>query len=238
MNASVDDPAGDRTFWRGMYLIAFVIGVVVPIAAIIAAGTVTAETAWRSVEVPVPTDEARGRNDVNWRQERVPAPKSETSNHTDVNWINEARAYERRPVQGPLLLLGLAWSGATLIGIAGVASGGWIIQSTGERLGIDRSRRYVRGMFLMALAMGALVPLAGVIAAGVITADSPSDISTQGTSLLFVMWCGMIAVSIAGVLTAAWLVKTAATKLGQRPLPDPLVGRYEPRYFADVESVR
>jgi len=202
MRPSADEAKSDRTFWRGMYLIAFVIGVVVPIASIIAAAAVTSETAWRSVEVVVPVKEARERSDVYWRQDRVPAPVHDASGSTTV-WQLENRAYARRVAEGPLLLLGLVWSGATLIGIVGVASGAWIVMATGQKLGIDRARGYLRGMFLMAFATGALVPIAGVIASGAITSDVPGQISESSTVLLVIMWCGMIAVCIAGVFSAA-----------------------------------
>ena len=237
MNASVDDVKRDRTFWRGMYLIAFVIGVVVPIAAIIAAGAATSETAWRRQQVIVPIEEARGRTDVQWRTELVYEPPEEY-NGGPLQSHMEYRAYVYRQVEGSLLLLGFAWSGATLIGIAGVASGAWIVMATGKNLGIDRGRGYLRGMFLMAFATGALVPLAGIIAAGVTTADLPGDITDEGTILLLVMWSGMIAVCITGVFAAAWLVKTAASKL--RPLlpAEPRLEMQQPRYFTDVESVR
>ena len=200
MSSLAEDAKRDRTFWRGIYLIAFVIGAIVPIAGIIAAGAVTSETGWRSSDVLVPDAEAKTRADIDWRFDRVGS-----------NYVY--RAYERNYVPGPLLLLGLVWSGATIIGIAGVAAGAWIVMATGERLGINQGRGYLRGLFLMAFAMGALVPIAALIAAGVITADVPSQISDQGTALLVVVWCGMIAVCIAGLFSSAWLVKTAAVKL-------------------------
>lgn len=224
MNATIDAKR-DRTFWRGMYLIAFVIGVVVPIASIIAAGASTAETAWRSAEFLVPDDEAKLRSDVIWR-------------HDTVAGTAIQRAYERRTVDGPLLLLGLAWSGATLIGITGIAAGAWIVASTGEKLGIDQGQGYLRGMFLMAFASGALVPIAAIIAAGAVTAEAPRDLTEQSMVLLVVMWCGMIAVSVTGLFSAAWLVKTAATKLRPMPPSEPLIGTHDPRYLTDVESVR
>jgi hypothetical protein len=222
MNSMSADSRRDRTFWRGMYLIAFVIGVVVPIAGIIAAGVSTVETGWRSANILVPDDEAKSRGDVIWRQEFVAN-----------NFVH--RAYENRRVEGPLLLLGLAWSGATLIGIAGLASGAWIIMATGEKLGIDQGQGYLRGMFLMAFASGALVPIAAIIAAGAVTAEAPGDLSEYGTTLLVVMWCGMIAVSIAGLFSAAWLVRTAAVKLRPVAAPGPQTGMpYAP--YADVAS--
>jgi hypothetical protein len=208
-----------------MYLIAFAIGAVVPIAGIIAAGAVTDDTAWRSANVLVPDDEARSRGDVEWRHEYVGG-----------QFVN--RAYERRTAQGPLLLLGLAWSGATLIAIAGVTAAAWIVVATGERLGIDRARGYLRGMFLMAFATGGLVPIAALIAAGTITANSPSDLSERGTALLIVMWCGMIAVCIAGLFSAAWLVKTAAAKLRPAAGIASFSEEYPPRYAAKAAFER
>jgi hypothetical protein len=207
MNLTSADSKRDRTFWRGMYLIAFVIGIVVPIAGIIAAGASTSETGWRSANILVPDDEAKTRGDVVWRGEFI------------ANQYQH-RAYESRTVEGPLLLLGFAWSGATLIGIAGLASGAWIVMATGERLGIDQGQGYLRGMFLMAFASGALVPIAAIIASGVVTAEAPGDLTEKGTALLVVMWCGMIAVCIAGLFSAAWLVRTAAARL--RPKSEPL----------------
>jgi hypothetical protein len=233
MNTTIDDATRDRTFWRGMYLIAFVIGVVVPIAA----GAATSETAWRRQQVAIPLEEARGRVDVQWRTEMVYEPP-EKYDGGPLQSHMEYRAYEYRQVEGSLLLLGFAWSGATLIGIAGLASGAWIVMVTGEKLGIDRGRGYLRGMFLMAFATGALVPLAGIIASGVTTSESPTDIADEGTILLVVMWSGMLAVCITGVFAAAWLVKTAAAKLGHTPLSNQRLGVYEPRYATEVESVR
>jgi hypothetical protein len=222
MNSLTSDAKRDRTFWRGMYLIAFVIGIVVPIAGIIAAGASTAETAWRSANILVPDDEAKTRGDVVWRGELVAG-----------QYIN--RAYENRRIDGPLLLLGFAWSGATLIAIAGLTSGAWIVMATGEKLGMDQGQGYLRGMFLMAFASAALVPIAAIIAAGVVTADAPDDLSEKGTALLVVLWCGMIAVCITGLFSAAWLVRTAAMKLRPAAAPDVQVGRpYAP--YADVAS--
>jgi hypothetical protein len=66
----------------------------------------------------------------------------------------------------------------------------------------------------MAFAAGALVPIAGIIASAATTANVPREVTSDAMSmLLIVMWCGMIAVSIAGLFSAAWLVKTAAGKL-------------------------
>jgi hypothetical protein len=223
MNSMAVDAKRDRTFWRGMYLIAFVIGVVVPIASIIAAGASTAETGWRSANILVPDDEAKTRGDVVWRGEFI------ANNY-------QYRAYEYRSVEGPLLLLGLAWSGATLIGIAGLASGAWIVMATGEHLGIDRGQGYLRGMFLMAFASGALVPIAAIIAAGVVTAEAPGDLTEKGTALLVVMWCGMIAVCIAGLFSAAWLVRTAAAKLRPAAELSPQLGLGRATYTTDVAS--
>ncbi len=223
MSSSAAEAKRDRTFWRGMYLIAFAIGVVVPIASIIAAGASTAETAWRSANTLVPDADAKTRADVVWRGEFIAN-----------NYVY--RAYENRTVDGPLLLLGLAWSGVTLIGITGLASGTWIVMATGEKLGLDQGQGYLRGMFLMAFAAGALVPVAAIIAAGVVTAEAPTDVSEYGTTLLFVMWCGMIAVSIAGLFSAAWLVRTAAVKLRPAAEINPPLGFGQAHYSADVGS--
>jgi hypothetical protein len=193
----------DRTFWRGMYLIAFVIGVVIPISGFVAASSVTSQTGWTRVQTLVSDTEARQRADVEWR-------------HDFIGGQFMYRAYEYRYAEGPLLLLCLTWSGTTLIGMAGVAAGAWIVIATGEKLGIDQHAGFLRGMFLMAFAVGGVVPLAAVIAAGAITSEAPGDLSRLGVTLLVVMWCGMIAVCLTGIFTAAWLVKTAASKL--RPL--------------------
>jgi hypothetical protein len=220
MNPAVNDVRRDRTFWRGMYLIAFVIGIVLPIAGIIAAGGSTAETGWRSANVLVPTDEAKQRGDVQWRNEFIAG-----------NFVY--RAYDYRTVEGPMLLLGLAWSGATLIGIAGLAAGAWIVIATGEKLGIEQGQGYLRGMFLMAFAAGALVPLAAIIAAGVVTAEAPGDLEESGTVLLIVMWCGMIAVCITGLFTAAWMVRTAAVKLRPATADARILEQFNPRYTGE-----
>jgi hypothetical protein len=217
------DVRRDRTFWRGMYLIAFVIGVVVPIAGIIAVGASTAESGWRSANILVPDDEAKTRGDVVWRGEFI------------ANQYQH-RAYEIQTVEGPLLLLGFAWSGATLIGIAGLASGAWIIMATGEKLGIDQGQGYLRGMFLMAFAAGAIVPIAAIIAAGAVTAEAPQDLAEKGTALLVVMWCGMIAVSITGIFSAAWLVRTAAARLRPTSALNRPKGVGHPPYAADLAS--
>jgi hypothetical protein len=203
MNSLTTESKRDRTFWRGMYLIAFVIGVVIPVAGIIAAGAVSGQTGWRRIDTLVPDAEARQRADVNWRHDYIAGEFS-------------YRAYESRFAEGPLLLLCLTWSGATLIGMAGIASGAWIVMATGEKLGIDQHAGFLRGMFLLAFAVGGVVPVAAVIAAGAITSEAPTDLSELGITLLVVMWCGMIAVCLTGIFAAAWLVKTGAGKL--RPL--------------------
>jgi hypothetical protein len=228
MPATTDDAKRDRTFWRGMYLMAFLIGAVVPIACIIAVGVATSESAWRSIEVPITAEQAAGRPDVYWRQQSVAVPVGES-----ITYRMENRAFERRHSEGSFLLLGMAWSGTTLICMAGVAAAAWIVLATAEKLGIDRSRGYLRGMFFMAFVTGAVVPIAAIIAAGANTADAPSVISTSGAWLLIVMWCGMIAVCIAGLFSAAWLVKTAATKL--RPAADPVSAgeRYPSPFIAE-----
>jgi hypothetical protein len=217
------DARRDRTFWRGMYLIAFVIGIVVPIAGIIAAGGSTAESGWRSADILVPDDEAKSRGDVVWRGEFIAGQY-------------QYRAYENRTVEGPLLLLGLVWSGATLIGIAGLASGTWIVMATGEKLGIQQGQAYLRGMFLMAFAAGAIVPIAAIIAAGAVTAEAPQDLTEKGTALLVVMWCGMIAVSITGLFSAAWLVRAAAARLRPTSETNWPKGVGHPPYAADLAS--
>jgi len=223
MHAAVIDAKRDRTFWRGMYLIAFVIGIVVPIAGIIAAGGSTAETGWRSANILVPQDEAKERGDVVWRTEYIAG-----------DYVH--RAYEYRKVEGPMFLLGFVWSGATLVGIAGLAAGAWIVIATGEKLGIDQGQGYLRGMFLMAFAAGALVPIASIIAAGVVTAEAPGDLQESGTVLLIVMWCGMIAVSVTGLFTAAWMVRTAAVKLRPASAGAGLPGQLSP-YYAGEQAV-
>ena len=217
MNPTSADSKRDRTFWRGMYLIAFVIGIVVPIAGIIAAGALTSEIGWRRTEVMVPDAEARNRADVNWR-------------HDFVAGTYVYRAYSYRIAEGPLLLLCLVWSGATLIGITGAAAGAWIVMATGEKLGIEQHAGYLRGMFLMAFACGALVPIAAIIAAGAITADSPGNVGDLGATMLVVMWCGMIAVCIAGLFSAAWLVRSAAVKLRADTASAGLPDDFHPRY--------
>jgi hypothetical protein len=220
-SAALIDAKRDRTFWRGMYLIAFVIGVVVPIAGIVAAAGATAETGWRSMSILVlDHDEAKARGDVSWRSDFI-----------DGSFVN--RPYEYRTVEGPLLLLGIVWSGATLIGIVGLASGAWIVMATGERLGIDQSSGYLRGMFLMAFAAGALVPIAAIIAAGVVTAEAPHDLSDSLTVLLVVVWCGMIAVCVTGLFSAAWLVRSAASKLRPAPPGAELPGQFSPHYAGE-----
>jgi hypothetical protein len=221
MHSAVIDAKRDRTFWRGMYLIALVIGVVVPIAGIIAAAGATAETGWRSLSILVPDfEEAKARGDVTWRSDFIAGNLVE-------------RPYEYRTVEGPVLLLGLAWSGATLIGIVGLASGVWIVMATGENLGIDQGRGYLRGMFLMAFAAGALVPIAAIIAAGVVTAEAPHNLSESLTVLLVVMWCGMIAVCITGLFSAAWLVRSAASKLRPAASATGIPDSYSPHYASE-----
>jgi hypothetical protein len=224
MHSDIIDAKRDRTFWRGMYLIAFVIGVVVPVAGIIAAAGATAETGWRSMSILVLNHaEAKTRGDVAWH-----------SDYIDGSIVN--RPYEFRTVEGPLLLLGLAWSGATLIGIVGLASGAWIVMATGENLGIEQGRGFLRGMFLMAFAAGALVPMAAIIAAGVVTAEAPRVLSESLTVLLVVMWCGMIAVCITGLFTAAWMVRTAACKMRPAAPAAGIPGDFAP-YYAGERAV-
>ena len=217
MNSMAAEAKRDRTFWSGMYLIAFVVAIVVPIASIIAAGAVTDETAWRRTEIMVPEQEARSRADVQWR-------------HDFIAGEYVYRAYEYGNAEGPLLLLCLVWSGATLIGIAGVSAGAWIVMATGEKLDIEQHQGYLRGMFFMAFASGALVPMAAIITAAVITADSPSNPGDIGATLLVAMWCGMVAVCISGLFSAAWLVRTAAAKLRPTVPSADLREHFNPRY--------
>lgn len=162
MTTLTDDAKRDRTFWRGMYLISFVIGTVLPVASIIAAGAMTDDGL-----SPRPVDQAR------------------------------------------LLALYIVWSASTLVSVLGTASAAWIIISTGEKLGIDRSRGYLRGMFLQAFTTGAVVPIAAIIAVGVMS----RSMAGVDLLLLVVAWGGMLAVCIAGLCSAVWLVKTAALKL-------------------------
>jgi hypothetical protein len=167
MSSIAENAKRDRTFFRGMYLIALVIGAVVPVAAIITAGVLT--------------DDSLPRYLFN--------PGGDSSS--------------------TMLLMVLTWSAATLVSVLGVSSAAWIVMSTAEKLAIDQSRGYLRSMFLLGFATGGLVPLAALIAVGV----SSSYLSRFDLVLLILAWTGMLAVCIAGVCSAVWLVRTAAVKL-------------------------
>jgi hypothetical protein len=188
MNTLSEDAKRDRTFWRGMYLISFVIGTVLPLASIIAAGVMTDDGL-----SPRPTDQAR------------------------------------------LLAMYIIWSASTLVSVLGTASAAWIVISTGEKLGIDRSRGYLRGMFLLAFTSGAVVPIAAIIAVGVM---SP-PMAAVDPLLLIVAWGGMLSVCIAGLCSAIWLVRTAALKLttdGRRA--SPLETEYHTPYAHGAANIR
>jgi cytochrome bd-type quinol oxidase subunit 2 len=161
MSSLTENAKRDRTFWRGMYLISFVIGTVLPVASIIAAGAMTDD------------------------------------------------GLSPQPDQAALLALYIVWSAATLVSVLGTTSAAWIVISTGEKLGIDRSRGYLQGMFLQAFTTGGVVPIAAIIAVGVMS----RSMARVDPLLLIVAWGGMLAVCIAGLCPAVWLVKTAALKL-------------------------
>ncbi len=175
----------DRTFWRGMYMIAFVIGGVFPIASIIAAGVMTDDTLPRF-------------------------------------HFNPGGDY-----QATLLVMFLVWSASTLVTVLGMSSAAWIVTSTGEKLGIDRSAGYLRGMFLMAFVTGGLVPLAGFIAVAVMS----TYLSRFDMWLLLVAWGGMLAVCIAGLCCAIFLVRSAMMKLGRETDGDSAATEYRPPYI-------
>jgi cytochrome bd-type quinol oxidase subunit 2 len=182
-----EDAKRDRTFWRGMYLISLVIGGILPVASIIAAGALTDDGL-----SPRPTDEVR------------------------------------------LLALYIIWSASTLVSVLGVASAAWIVTSTGEKLGIDRSRGYLRGMFLLAFATGGVVPVAAIIAVGVMSATMAS---VDGL-LLTLAWGGMLAVCIAGLCSAIWLVRTAAHRLGIASGGGFEATEYEPNFARGTADAR
>jgi len=197
MNSSGELAKRDRTFWRGMYLIAFTIGVIMPIAAIIA--------------VAVLSDQVlRGlRNDF-------------------------------RSGFDPVFLF-FAWSAATFLTIVGMAAAVWIIVTTAEKLGIDAGRSYLRGMFLMAFATGALVPFANVVAAGVTTGSFPNPQQYASDMILWimiVMWCGVVAVCLAGLFSAAWLVKSSVAKLATPSRAGTLTDVHEPHYADTAKAIR
>jgi hypothetical protein len=177
----------NRTFWRGMYLVALVIGVVIPIATIIAAGTLT-------------DDMLRGQ------------PMSDST----------------------FMALLFIWSAATLFGVLGVSCAAWIIMSTAQQLGLDQERGYLRSMFFMAIAAGGIVPCAGIIAVGVMT----QKMSIYSTWILILSWCGMIAVCLAGLFSATWLIKSAATKLRPHQPAGSQTEMYHPQYPADPQTAR
>jgi hypothetical protein len=176
MDRSGDDNKAETTYWRGMYAIAFVLGVLAPLVVIIAVGIFTEEKAWR------------------------------------FQYTNGYQTVGLR--EGPLLLLALAWSAATLITIVSISSSAWLVLSTATRLGIDRTVGYVRSVFVLAFLHGVLIPLAAIVAAGVTSVGVPPGISAESMWVLALIWCGMIATSIAGIVSAAWLVKSAGAKLG------------------------
>jgi cytochrome bd-type quinol oxidase subunit 2 len=188
MTTLTEDAKRDRTFWRGMYLISFVIGTVLPVASIIAAGAMTDD------------------------------------------------GLSPRPDQAGLLALYLVWSAATLVSVLGTTSAAWIVISTGEKLGIDRSRGYLRGMFLLAFTIGGVVPIAALIAVGVM---SPTMAMIDALLLIVVAWGGMLAVCIAGVCYAIWLVRTAALKLiGDGRRAGALETEYHAPYARGAADVR
>jgi cytochrome bd-type quinol oxidase subunit 2 len=188
MSPLTEDAKRDRTFWRGMYLIALVIGAILPVASIIAAGAIT--------------DDTLGRGRI--------APGS------------------------TMLVLFLAWSAATLVSVLGMISATWIVMSTGERMGIDRSRGYLRGLFLLAFATGGVVPLAALIAVGVMS----GSMSTVFIWLLVIAWAGMLAVCAAGVCCAVWLVRTAAQRLGITSGGGFHAAEYQPQYARGAADVQ
>jgi hypothetical protein len=137
-------------------------------------------------------------------------------------WLNEEKVWRFQSTdgyttvglrEGPLLLLGMVWSGTTLVSIVGIASAGWLVSSTAARLGIERTTEYLSSVFLLAVASGVIVPLAAIVAAGFVTNRVPPGISTESMWLLTVIWFGMIAIAIAGLFCAAWLVRSAGAKL-------------------------
>jgi hypothetical protein len=63
-------------------------------------------------------------------------------------------------------------------------------------------------------------------------------ISYYSTWILILSWCGMIAVCLAGLFSATWLIKTAATKLRPNPPAGSQTEMYELQYPADPQTVR
>jgi hypothetical protein len=200
MTQTPEDAKLDKTYWRGMYLIALLLGVIVPIGVVTFAAWLNEEKVWRFQF----TD---GYSTVGLRE-------------------------------GPLLLLGLVWSAATIVSIVGVSSAAWLAASTAARLGIDRSHGYLRSVFFLAIALGAVIPLAAIVAAGSITVRVPPGISNSSVGLLTVIWFGMIAVSIAGLFCAAWLMKSAGAKLRRRPSAGLRTEVYQPRSVSDTKAVQ
>jgi hypothetical protein len=185
-----------------MYFIAFTLGVVLPIASIIAVG-VLSDVTFASMR----------------RAQFLPGGVAEGG--TD-----------------PAFLF-FAWSAMTFLAILGIAAAVWIIVSTAERLGIDSGRSYLRGMFLMAFAVGALVPVAAVIAAGATTSSLPRQWhSDMRIWFQIIMWCGVIAVCLTGLFSAAWLVKSSVVKLASQSRSGSSTEIYEPHYINPTEAVR
>jgi hypothetical protein len=185
-----DDVSLEGMYWRGTYLVALLLGLVVPLGVIIVSAVLHDHKIWRF---------------------------QYTDGYTTVGLR-----------EGPLLLVGLVWSAATLVAIVGVASAGWLASATAARLGIERTREYLGCMFVLAVASGAIVPLAAIIAAAFITAGVPAGVSSESMWLLTVVWFGMIAVSIAGLFCAAWLVRSVGAKLGTRARQGAMTDAYEP----------
>jgi hypothetical protein len=192
MSALTEDAKRDRTFWRGMYLIALVIGAILPVGSIIAAGAMT--------------DDSLGR----------------------------LRFSGITPSDSTMLVVYIAWSASTLVSVLGTTSAAWIIMTTGEKLGIDRGRGYLRAMFLMAFAIGGVVPLAALIAVGVMS----RTMAAFDALLLIVAWGGMLSVCIAGLCCAVWLVRTAAQRLGITSGGGIHATEYEPQYARGAADVR
>jgi hypothetical protein len=145
--------------------------------------------------------------------------------------------YGLEPGVDPVFLF-FAWSAMTFLAILGMAAAIWIIVTTAERLGIDSGRSYLRGMFLMAFAVGAIVPVGAVIAAGVTTLEVPRQFTSEMRMwFLVVMWCGVIAVCLAGLFSAAWLVKSSVAKLASPSQSGSHTEMYEPHYINPTKAV-
>jgi hypothetical protein len=89
-------------------------------------------------------------------------------------------------------------------------------------------------MFLMAFAIGGVVPLAALIAVGVMS----STMAAVDTLLLIVAWAGMSSVCIAGLCCAVWLVRTAAQRLGFTSGGGFHATEYEPQYSPRTADIR